>query len=78
LKEAHSLKSSAGTSGYRDLASRAEKLGEGARWLTDGGYRELLDRMDAAHSAATAEELRGRAGLKRRMSEPGATRTAVA
>jgi Hpt domain len=56
-REAHSLKSSAGTFGYRDLASLAEKLEEGARWLTDDGYRELLDRMDAAYDSAKAEEL---------------------
>ena len=56
-REAHSLKSSAGTFGYRELASLAQKLEEAARWLAEGEYRELLDRMDAAYSAAKAQEL---------------------
>jgi CheY-like chemotaxis protein/HPt (histidine-containing phosphotransfer) domain-containing protein len=56
-REAHSLKSSAGTFGYRELASLAQKLEEAARWLAEGEYRELLDRMDASYSAAKAQEL---------------------
>ena len=56
-REAHSLKSSAGTFGYRELAGLAEKLEENARWLADGEYRVLLDRMDAAYSSARAQEL---------------------
>jgi len=56
-REAHSLKSSAGTFGYRELASLAEELELGARSLADGEYRELLDRMDAAYSSARAQEL---------------------
>jgi len=57
-REAHSLKSSAGTFGYRELASLAESLERGARWLADGEYRALIDRIDAAYSAAKAQELR--------------------
>jgi HPt (histidine-containing phosphotransfer) domain-containing protein len=56
-REAHSLKSSAGTFGYREFASLAEELELGARSLADGEYRELLDRMDAAYSSARAQEL---------------------
>jgi signal transduction histidine kinase/AmiR/NasT family two-component response regulator/HPt (histidine-containing phosphotransfer) domain-containing protein len=56
-REAHSLKSSAGTFGYLELASLAETLEEGARWLAEAEYRELLDRIDAAYSTARAQEL---------------------
>jgi HPt (histidine-containing phosphotransfer) domain-containing protein len=56
-REAHSLKSSAGTFGYRELASLAEGLEEGVRWLAEGEYRALLDRIDAAYSAAEAQPL---------------------
>jgi CheY-like chemotaxis protein/HPt (histidine-containing phosphotransfer) domain-containing protein len=56
-REAHSLKSSAGTFGYCELASLAEKLEQDARWLADGEYRELLDRIDAAYSGAKAKKL---------------------
>ena len=56
-REAHSLKSSSGTFGYRELSGLAENLEEGARWLDDGEYRELLDRIDAAYSTAKSLEL---------------------
>lgn len=56
-REAHSLKSSAGTFGYCLLSSIAEELEEGARWLAEGEYRDILDRMDAAYSAAKSEAL---------------------
>jgi len=56
-REAHSLKSSAGTFGFRELASLAEGLEEGARWLAEAEYRALLDRIDAAYSAAEAQPL---------------------
>jgi HPt (histidine-containing phosphotransfer) domain-containing protein len=56
-REAHSLKSSAGTFGYRELARLAKLLERDAGRLSDVEYRHLLDRMDAAHVAATAREL---------------------
>jgi HPt (histidine-containing phosphotransfer) domain-containing protein len=56
-REAHSLKSSAGTFGYRELASLAEELELGARWLADGEYREPLDRTDVTYSSTRAEKL---------------------
>lgn len=56
-REAHSLKSAAGTFGYRELASLALGLERDAARIADGEYRELLDRMDAAYSLAAAQEL---------------------
>jgi signal transduction histidine kinase/CheY-like chemotaxis protein/HPt (histidine-containing phosphotransfer) domain-containing protein len=56
-REAHSLKSGAATFGYRELASLAETLEQDARWLADGEYRELLDRIDAAYGSARVLEL---------------------
>jgi signal transduction histidine kinase/DNA-binding LytR/AlgR family response regulator len=55
-REAHSLKSSAGTFGYRELASLALRLEREAVRLAAGEYRQLLDRMDAAYSCAAALE----------------------
>ena len=56
-REAHSLKSSAGTFGYRGLAGLALRLEREAVRLADGEYRALLDQMDAAYSSAAALEL---------------------
>jgi CheY-like chemotaxis protein len=56
-REAHSLKSGAGTFGYRELAGLANALEQNAARLAAGDYRKLLDRMDAAYHCATALEL---------------------
>jgi HPt (histidine-containing phosphotransfer) domain-containing protein len=58
-REAHSLKSSAGTFGYRALAGLALRLEREAVRLAEGEYRALLDQMDAAYSSAAALELQG-------------------
>ena len=55
-REAHSLKSSAGTFGYRALAGLALRLEREAVRLPEGEYRALLDSMDAAYSSAAAQE----------------------
>ena len=57
-REAHSLKSSAGTFGYRELASLASSLEQQAVRLTEVEYRHLLDRMETAYSQAAAEHRR--------------------
>jgi HPt (histidine-containing phosphotransfer) domain-containing protein len=56
-READSLKSAAAAFGYRELASLALRLEREAARIADGEYRRLLDRMDAAYSAAAAQEL---------------------
>jgi signal transduction histidine kinase/DNA-binding response OmpR family regulator len=56
-REAHSLKSGAGTFGYRELASLAVRLERDAARLAEHEYREVVDCMDAAYAAATAQEL---------------------
>jgi signal transduction histidine kinase/DNA-binding response OmpR family regulator len=56
-REAHSLKSGAGTFGYRELASLAVRLEREAARLAEHEYRELVDCMDAAYAAATAQKL---------------------
>jgi signal transduction histidine kinase/DNA-binding NarL/FixJ family response regulator/HPt (histidine-containing phosphotransfer) domain-containing protein len=56
-REAHSLKSSAGTFGYCKLADLAEQLEESARRLDNAEYRKLIDRIEAAYSAAKARKL---------------------
>jgi signal transduction histidine kinase/CheY-like chemotaxis protein/HPt (histidine-containing phosphotransfer) domain-containing protein len=56
-REAHSLKSSAGTFGYRALAGLALRLEREAVRLAEGEYRALLDQMDAAYASAAALEL---------------------
>jgi CheY-like chemotaxis protein/HPt (histidine-containing phosphotransfer) domain-containing protein len=56
-REAHSLKSAAGTFGYRELASLALQLEREAARLTGLEYCHILDGMDAAYAAATAHEL---------------------
>jgi hypothetical protein len=55
-REAHSLKSAAGTFGYRRLAGFAQRLEKSAGRLEEAEYRELLDRIDAAYASARAEE----------------------
>jgi HPt (histidine-containing phosphotransfer) domain-containing protein len=57
-REAHSLKSAAGTFGYRDLASLAQRLERDAIGIAAPEYRALVDSMDAAYACASAEELR--------------------
>ncbi|CCE05718.1 putative sensor histidine kinase with a response regulator receiver domain and a phosphotransferase (HPt) domain [Bradyrhizobium sp. STM 3843] len=56
-REAHSLKSAAGTFGYRRLASLALALEKSAPRLSKEDYAELLDSIDAAYAAARAQEL---------------------
>jgi HPt (histidine-containing phosphotransfer) domain-containing protein len=55
-REAHSLKSSARSFGYVRLASLAQKLERSAATLDDDAFRDLVARMDAAFSAALAQE----------------------
>ena len=57
-REAHSLKSAAGTFGYVRLAALALTLERSAERLGDAEFRDLLDRMDAAYVAARAQEPR--------------------
>ncbi len=56
-REAHSLKSSAGTFGCGALASLARRLEREAARLGEGEYRALLDQMDAAYSSAASLQL---------------------
>jgi signal transduction histidine kinase/DNA-binding NarL/FixJ family response regulator len=56
-REAHSLKSSAGTFGYRALAGLALRLERDSVRLVETEYRALLDSMDAAYASAAALEL---------------------
>lgn len=55
-REAHSLKSAAGTFGYARLAALALRLEKTAETLGDAEFRDLLERMDAAYEAARAQE----------------------
>lgn len=55
-REAHSLKSAAGTFGYVRLAALALRLEKTAEGLGEAEFRALLDRMDAAYAAARAQE----------------------
>jgi HPt (histidine-containing phosphotransfer) domain-containing protein len=57
-REAHSLKSAAGTFGYRRLASLAMQLKKNAARLTGSDYRELLGRIDAAYAEGRAQDVR--------------------
>ena len=57
-REAHSLKSAAGTLGYRRLASLAARLEKNVALLTGSDYRELLDRIDAAYAEGRARDVR--------------------
>jgi hypothetical protein len=56
-REAHSLKSAAGTFGHRELASLAQRLERDAPRLAASEYRALIDSMDAAYACASAQEL---------------------
>jgi signal transduction histidine kinase/CheY-like chemotaxis protein/HPt (histidine-containing phosphotransfer) domain-containing protein len=58
-REAHSLKSSAATFGYRALAGLALRLERESARLANHEYVALLDAMDAAYSSAAAQELQG-------------------
>lgn len=58
-REAHSLKSAAGTFGYARLAALALRLEKSVQTLHDTELRELLDLMDAAYAAARAQEPEG-------------------
>ena len=58
-REAHSLKSAAGTFGYVRLAALALRLEQSAEKLGDGEFRGLLNLMDAAYAAARAQEPQG-------------------
>jgi signal transduction histidine kinase/DNA-binding response OmpR family regulator len=55
-REAHSLKSSAATFGYRQLASLALRLEREAQRLGEADYRDLLGRMNAAYLTAVAQK----------------------
>jgi HPt (histidine-containing phosphotransfer) domain-containing protein len=55
-REAHSLKSAAGTFGYVRLAALALRLEQTAETLGDSEFGDLLERMDAAYAAARAQE----------------------
>jgi len=58
-REAHSLKSAAGTFGYVRLAGLALRLEKTAASLGDAEFGDLLAQMDAAYGAARAQEPRG-------------------
>lgn len=58
-REAHSLKSAAGTFGYIRLAALALRLEKTAESLGDAGFRDLLELMDAAYAAGRAQEPEG-------------------
>ena len=55
-REAHSLKSAAGTFGYVRLAALALRLETTAELLGEAEFGDLLERMDAAYAAARAQE----------------------
>jgi signal transduction histidine kinase/DNA-binding response OmpR family regulator len=56
-REAHSLKSAAGTFGLRAVAQLARALERDAAHITASDYLALLDRIEAAFSAARTEYL---------------------
>ena len=56
-REAHSLKSAAGTFGLRAVAQLARTLERDAAHITASDYLALLDRIEAAFSAARTEYL---------------------
>ena len=58
-REAHSLKSAAGTFGYVRLAALALRLEQTAETLGEAEFHGLLDLMDAAYAAARAQEPQG-------------------
>ena len=51
-REAHSLKSAAGTFGYRRLAGLALRLEQSALRISPGEYAVLIDGIEAAYAAA--------------------------
>lgn len=55
-REAHSLKSAAGTFGYVRLAALALTLEKTVHKLDEVEFRALLNAMDAAYAAARAHE----------------------
>ena len=55
-REAHSLKSAAGTFGYLRLAALALRLEKTAETLGEAEFSDLLERMDAAYAAARAQD----------------------
>jgi HPt (histidine-containing phosphotransfer) domain-containing protein len=55
-REAHSLKSAAGTFGYIRLAALAGQLERTAETLNQAGFRDLRDAMQSAYRAARALE----------------------
>lgn len=55
-REAHSLKSAAGTFGYVRLAALALRLETSAEALGEAEFCNLLDLMDAAFAAARVQE----------------------
>lgn len=55
-REAHSLKSAAGTFGYVRLVALALRLETTAERLHESEFHDLLDLMDAAFDAARAQE----------------------
>ncbi|MBR1169440.1 Hpt domain-containing protein [Bradyrhizobium sp. DASA03005] len=58
-REAHSLKSAAGTFGYLRLAALALRLEKTAESLGEAEFHAMLDLMDAAYAAAHAQEPQG-------------------
>ncbi|RXH21117.1 Hpt domain-containing protein [Bradyrhizobium zhanjiangense] len=60
-REAHSLKSAAGTFGYARLAALALRLEKSVETLHDTELGDLLDLMDDAYAAARAQERDARA-----------------
>jgi HPt (histidine-containing phosphotransfer) domain-containing protein len=56
-REAHSLKSAAGTFGLREVAQLARSLERDAAHITAGDYRALLDHIEAAFSSARTQYL---------------------
>jgi HPt (histidine-containing phosphotransfer) domain-containing protein len=56
-REAHSLKSAAGTFGLREIAQLARSLERDAAHITARDYRALLDRIEAAFSSARTQYL---------------------
>lgn len=55
-REAHSLKSAARTFGYLRLAALALRLEQTADTLGEAEFRDLLERMEAAYTAARVQE----------------------
>jgi signal transduction histidine kinase/CheY-like chemotaxis protein/HPt (histidine-containing phosphotransfer) domain-containing protein len=57
-REAHSLKSAAGTFGYRRLAQLAKHIEKNVEHLTPHEYHALIDGLDAAYAQARAHDVR--------------------